>query len=110
VSQLGEEYDPLAVAAAALQMFYDMERPAWQIEGVFGDDQFETDRPERGGDRGDRRGGGGGGRRNFGDKRRSGAAGGGDRRTSSGVNRPRPEAPIKAGDRRDGRPYAPIGE
>jgi ATP-dependent RNA helicase DeaD len=29
VAQLGEEYDPHAIAAAALQMVYDQTRPAW---------------------------------------------------------------------------------
>jgi ATP-dependent RNA helicase DeaD len=34
VRDLSEEYDPLAIAAAALQMVYDQTQPAWMAPDV----------------------------------------------------------------------------
>jgi ATP-dependent RNA helicase DeaD len=34
VRDLSEEYDPLAIAAAALQMVYDQTQPAWTAPDV----------------------------------------------------------------------------
>jgi ATP-dependent RNA helicase DeaD len=59
VSQLAEEYDSTAIAAAALQMVYDQTRPAWLRNAT-----DPVDEPERESRRyrGDSYGGGGGGR------------------------------------------------
>lgn len=65
VSRLGEEYDPRAVAAAALQLAYDLERPQRNFEAMANEDE-RTSKPrsasggggrrERGGDRFERNG------------------------------------------------------
>ncbi|VXD18251.1 ATP-dependent RNA helicase [Planktothrix serta PCC 8927] len=41
VAQLGEEYDPHAIAAAALQLAYDQTRPSW-LDSDFDDQEEET--------------------------------------------------------------------
>lgn len=40
VAQLGEEYDPHAIAAAALQIAYDQTRPSWMGSDYAKDDEF----------------------------------------------------------------------
>lgn len=49
VSQLNEEYDAHAIAAAALQMFYDQTRPQWPNEEEAYPESFDmnSDRPRR---------------------------------------------------------------
>jgi ATP-dependent RNA helicase DeaD len=75
VAQLGEEgYEAHAVAAAALQVFYDKNRPTWSNEYV------EPTAEELAGGGSDRRYGGGGG----GGGRRYGGGGGGYRRDGGG--------------------------
>jgi ATP-dependent RNA helicase DeaD len=88
VAQLGEEgYEAHAVAAAALQVFYDKNRPNWSNEYV------EPTAEELAGGS-DRRYGGGGG----GGGRRYGGGGGGYRRDGGGYGGGRREG----GYRRDG--------
>ena len=41
VAQLGEEYDPHAIAAAALQLAYDQTRPSW-LDSEFAAEEEET--------------------------------------------------------------------
>jgi ATP-dependent RNA helicase DeaD len=89
VAQLGEEgYEAHAVAAAALQVFYDKNRPTWSNEYV------EPTAEELAGGGSDRRYGGGGG----GGGRRYGGGGGGYRRDGGGYGGGRREG----GYRRDG--------
>ncbi|MCG9886230.1 MAG: DEAD/DEAH box helicase [Cyanobacteria bacterium] len=93
VSQLEEEYDPRAVAAAVLQMLYDLEQPNWHMESIPGDDRPAG--PNKG-----RMGGGGGGDR----ARRSGGGGRRDYGNSGGEGRapaprPRLRQQVSSGDR-----------
>ncbi|NEP46891.1 MAG: DEAD/DEAH box helicase, partial [Okeania sp. SIO2H7] len=46
VSQLGEEYDPHAIAAAALQIAYDITRPAWMDSDYDEDPLYDTPKPK----------------------------------------------------------------
>lgn len=82
VSQLSEEYEPHAIAAAALQMFYDKTRPNWQ------DSSADPTPDELSGDGGKprRSGNGGGGDRQ---RYRSGGGGGGGRSDRPAANRGR---------------------
>lgn len=46
VAQLGEEYDPHAVAAAALQIAYDITRPAWMDSNYDEDSTYGSPKPK----------------------------------------------------------------
>lgn len=92
VHQLGAEYDPLAIAAAALQMVYDKNCPQWLREGWDVPPPF-VPKPKREGER-EYKGGGGGyqGRRDRRDRPyrseykgdyKGGRSGSGSRRSSS---------------------------
>jgi ATP-dependent RNA helicase DeaD len=97
VAQMGEEgYEPHAVAAAALQVFYDKTRPNWTQAYV------EPTEDEMDMDRGGRGGGGGGGNRRYqgggggrgGEYRGGRSSGGGNRSSASrGGGGSRPAAP-----------------
>lgn len=45
VAKLSEEYDPHAIAAAALQMAYDRTRPAW-MQAEYAEDEIPTSTPK----------------------------------------------------------------
>ncbi len=63
-AELAEDYEPRAIAAAALQMAYDRTRPEW-LSPEWGEDAPDDFRPARGGGGRGRSGGGGGGGRNY---------------------------------------------
>jgi ATP-dependent RNA helicase DeaD len=98
VHQLGAEYDPLAIAAAALQMVYDKNCPQWLREGWDVPPPF-VPKPKREGERGEYKGGGGGGYQGRRDRRdrpyrseykgdyKGGRSGSGSRRSGSGSSR-----------------------
>jgi ATP-dependent RNA helicase DeaD len=89
VSQLSEEgYETHAIAAAALQLYYDKTRPSWITMGADPTPEELDDRPRQGGSNGNRRFRSGGGR----DGMREGRGGGSsDRRSRQPRNAvPRP--------------------
>jgi ATP-dependent RNA helicase DeaD len=95
ISEMIEEYDAHAIAAAALQIAYDQTRPAWLLSGVdLPVEESPTPKPRinKRGDSGERErssGGGRGGRSSWSKEGR-----GNDDRRSSGGGSPKPKLKI----------------
>jgi len=95
ISEMIEEYDAHAIAAAALQIAYDQTRPAWLLSGVdLPVEESPTPKPRinKRGDSGERErssGGGRGGRSSW-----SKEGKGNDDRRSSGGGSPKPKLKI----------------